>query len=53
MGLRIKLLIVLVLLTVLGIGPMPVTSVIGIYVVLFRPAWFKRMVLRLYEDPDA
>lgn len=53
MSLRIKLLIVLVLLTVMGLGPMPVTSVVGIYVVLFRPAWFKRMVLKLYEDPDA
>jgi hypothetical protein len=53
MNLRIKLLIVLILLTVLGIGPMPVTSVIGIYVVLFRPAWFKRMVIRLYDEPDA
>jgi hypothetical protein len=52
-NLRIKLLIVLVLLTVLGIGPMPVTSVIGIYVVLFRPAWFKRMVMKLYDEPDA
>jgi hypothetical protein len=53
LNLRIKLLIVLVLLTVLGIGPMPVTSVIGIYVVLFRPAWFKRMVMKLYDEPDA
>ena len=53
MSLRIKLLIVLILLTVMGLGPMPVTSVVGIYVVLFRPAWFKRMVLKLYEEPDA
>jgi len=53
MSLRIKLVIVLVLLTILGIGPMPVTSVVGIYIVLFRPAWFKRMVLKLYDEPDA
>jgi len=53
MSLRIKLLIVLVLLTVIGIGPMPVTSVVGIYIVLFRPVWFKRMVLNLYDEPDA
>ncbi|WP_198408479.1 hypothetical protein [Methylomicrobium lacus] len=53
MGLRLKLVIVLVLLTILGIGPMPVTSVVGIYIVLFRPAWFKRMVLKLYDEPDA
>lgn len=53
MSLRIKLLIALILLTVLGIGPMPVTSVVGIYIVLFKPLWFKRMVLKLYEEPDA
>ncbi len=52
MSLRIKLLIVLILLTLLGIGPMPVTSVIGIYIVLFRPAWFKQLVLNLYNEPD-
>ncbi len=53
MSLRIKLLAVLALLTVLGIGPMPVTSIIGIYIVLYRPAWFKRLVLNLYDEPDA
>jgi hypothetical protein len=53
MSLRIKLLIVLIVLTVMGLGPMPVTSVIGIYVVLFRPLWFKRMVMKLYDEPDA
>jgi len=53
MGLRLKLVIVLILLTILGIGPMPVTSVVGIYIVLFRPVWFKRMVLKLYDEPDA
>jgi len=53
MGLRLRLVIVLVLLTILGIGPMPVTSVVGIYIVLFRPTWFKRMVLKLYDEPDA
>ncbi|MGJ0516844.1 MAG: hypothetical protein ACR65O_13970 [Methylomicrobium sp.] len=53
MSLRIKLLIVLILLTVMGLGPMPVTSIIGIYVVLLRPAWFKRMVMKLYDEPDA
>jgi hypothetical protein len=52
MGLRIKLLIVLLLFTVIGMGPIPVTSVIGIYVVLFRPAWFKHMVMKLYDEPD-
>jgi hypothetical protein len=51
MGIRIKLLIVLILLTVLGLGPMPLTSVIGIYIVIRRPAWFKDVVLKLYGEP--
>jgi len=46
---RIKCLIILILLTFLGLGPMPVTSVIGIYVVIARPQWFKEMVDRLYQ----
>ena len=46
---RIQCLIVLILLTLLGIGPMPLTSVIGIYVVLARPLWFKQMVERIYQ----
>ncbi len=50
MGIRIKVLIVLVLLTLLGLGPLPLTSVIGIYIVLFRPAWFKAVVLKVYEE---
>lgn len=45
---RIKCLIVLILFTLLGIGPMPITSVVGIYVVLTRPRWFKALVERIY-----
>ncbi|MGR9088119.1 MAG: hypothetical protein ACU841_13730 [Gammaproteobacteria bacterium] len=50
MGTRSKIVIVLVLLTILGIGPVPLTSVIGIYIAIFRPAWFKDLVLRLYSE---
>ena len=52
MNLKIKLLVVLILLTILGVGPVPVTSVIGIYIVLFRPEWFKHVVLKLYDETD-
>lgn len=48
---RINCLIILILLTVFGFGPMPVTSVIGIYVVLARPRWFKELVERIYREP--
>ncbi|MGR8934328.1 MAG: hypothetical protein ACU837_08055 [Gammaproteobacteria bacterium] len=49
---RIKLFIVLLLLTLAGVGPIPITSVIGMFVVLFRPAWFKNLVLKLYGEKD-
>ncbi len=47
---RITCLIVLILLTLFGLGPMPITSVVGIYVVLVRPRWFKDLVERIYKD---
>jgi hypothetical protein len=50
MGIRIKCAIVLIMLTLLGIGPMPITSVIGLYVVFARPRWFKELVLAIYAE---
>jgi hypothetical protein len=50
MGIRAKALFVLIVLTILGLGPLPLTSVIGIYIVIFRPRWFKDWVLRLYSE---
>jgi hypothetical protein len=50
MGIRVKTLFVLILLTILGLGPLPLTSVIGIYIVIFRPRWFKDLVLGLYDE---
>jgi hypothetical protein len=51
MSTKAKCLLVLILLTVLGLGPLPLTSVIGIYIVLARPPWFKELVLKLYREP--
>ncbi len=42
-------LLVLMLFTLIGVGPMPITSVIGIYIVLARPEWFKVLVERIYQ----
>ncbi|HYE38273.1 hypothetical protein [Methylocaldum sp.] len=50
MSTKVKCLIVLVLLTVIGLGPIPLTSVIGIYIVIRRPPWFKDLVLKLYTE---
>lgn len=50
MSVRAKVLLVMILFTVMGFSPIPLTSVIGIYIALFRPAWFKNLVLRLYDE---
>ena len=50
MLLRIKMLFVLIILAILGVGPVPTTSLIGIYVVIFRPSWFKSLVDKIYQE---
>jgi hypothetical protein len=45
---RILCIFVLIALTILEIGPIPITPIFLIYVVLFRPAWFYEWVLKLY-----
>lgn len=52
MSTRNKCLIALTVLAILGIGPFPTTSLVGFYVVLARPRWFKSLVLRLYAEGE-
>jgi len=47
---RIKCAIVFIVLMIFSIGPVPVTSTIGLFVVIFRPNWFKKLVLTIYAD---
>lgn len=47
---RIKCFIVLFIFMIIGIGPIPITSSIGLYVVVFRPLWFKKLVETVYAD---
>ena len=49
---RIKCAIVFIVLMIFSIGPVPVTSTIGLYVVIFRPNWFKKLVLTIYADKE-
>jgi hypothetical protein len=35
---------------IFSIGPIPVTSTIGLLVVIFRPSWFKKLVDDIYAD---
>lgn len=46
---RVKCLVVLLGLAVLGFGPVSVTGLIGLFVVLRRPGWFFRIVEELYR----
>lgn len=42
--------LVLIVFAVLGVGPVPITSTIGLFIVIFRPRWFKQLVDNIYID---
>jgi len=46
---RFIYLLILVIITVLEIGPIPITPLILIWVVVFRPSWFYDLVRHLYN----
>jgi hypothetical protein len=50
--LRIKCAIVFIILMIFSISPIPITSVIGLFVVIFRPRWFKKLVNNIYADKN-
>lgn len=47
---RIKCLLALLALAMLGFGPVSVTGLIGLFVVLQRPEWFDNVVKNVYRD---
>ncbi len=47
---RIKCGIVMLVFMLFSIGPIPITSTLGLLVVIFRPAWFKLLVDNMYAD---
>ncbi len=47
---RIKCGLVLCIFMLFSVSPIPVTSAIGLWVVIFRPLWFKQLVDRVYAD---
>ncbi|MGR8932186.1 MAG: hypothetical protein ACU836_16270 [Gammaproteobacteria bacterium] len=49
---RIQCAIVLIVFMIVSVGPIPITSTICFYVVLFRPRWFKRLVDGIYADKN-
>ncbi len=46
---RLICVLVLLLITVLEIGPIPITGLLLIWVVLFRPRWFYNLVMKIYR----
>ncbi len=46
---RILTALFLVLMALIGIGPIPTTSLIGMYIVIFRPRWFKDLMDTIYQ----
>lgn len=47
---RIKTALVLIILMFISVVPIPVTSTIGLFIVIFRPLWFKKLVDNVYAD---
>jgi hypothetical protein len=46
---RLKWMFILMLAMILDIFPIPVLGLVFLYVLLFRPLWFKDAVLEIYE----
>lgn len=48
----LKSFLVLLLLFFIDIGPVPITAMIGLYIVWFRPKWFKALIDNIYSDDN-
>ena len=46
---RFVYLLILIVVTIFEIGPIPITGLVLICVVLFRPQWFYDMVQEIYR----
>ena len=45
---RIKCFFILLLLMIVDISPIPVLEIICMFILLFRPRWFKELIDRIY-----
>ena len=45
---RILYLLILIVITILEIGPVPISGLLLIWVVVFRPQWFYGLVQKIY-----
>jgi len=49
---RVICILVLIPLIVLHVFPLPILEVLILYVVLYRPQWFKKLVEQVYREED-
>lgn len=49
---RLKCGLVLIILMLVSVVPIPITSTIGLFIVIFRPRWFKKLVDNIYADKN-
>lgn len=49
-GTQVKSFLLLTVLAIIGFGPLSVTCLIGMFILLKRPEWFYRVVKNLYRD---
>lgn len=45
---RVICLLILIMVTILEIGPIPISGLLLIYIVLFLPTWFYDLVQKIY-----
>ena len=50
MSVRLLCIAVLILVSILDFAPFPVGSLLGLYIVIGRPLWFRNVVLALYGE---
>jgi hypothetical protein len=46
---RMLCIIALTILCIVEVGPVPVTPILLLYVVLSRPAWFYELIVKIYD----
>ena len=47
--LRLVCILLMIIVTIIDIGPFPITSLLMIWILLFRPRWFYNLVQRIYR----
>jgi len=49
---RLKYGLLMIFLAILEVGPIPIAAVIGLFIVIFLPRWFKDAVDKMYHSND-